>query len=686
MLVFASAAELALDATVIGGAGTDTIRMDTGTDALALVDTDFTKVTQVETLALNGTGTQAVTLGTKTDAAFATGITVTTQAGATSLNLQGSASTVSINATGTNGADTMVGGTVADTLVGGNGADTITGNGGADSLVGGAGNDRFDFANVDFNGGDTVAGGGDTDTIRIIDAALIVDADFTNVTSVEELRLANVANSVTLGDLAALAGIATVVGGTNDDTLTLTDTVAASDISGVRFESTEGSDTFNIGGLTVTGVLALDGLDDTLIATTGANISALNAGINNGVTTAETLSLTGGITMTLAQHEAFTTISAGSGNEVGEAVDSVTLTTSGTFVGRADVEVYNLSNNAGNVFTQVAGNTSVVGGTGNDVIRTSGTDTARGDLTINLTAGGTDTVLLQNAAIGNNGASSIVGGLGGSITTNATSFAFTDNTNVVTVTSAGHGLFSGDIVRFGATINGPNRPGGGGETDVVVVQNADYAVTVINTDTFTISAAGLEADLDAQGVVNTSVAMTRANGVLLNNTIERWEAAGLNEGIDYATINGFSAGNGGDRIAYLLGSTATVVGGYADNVNLDTNNLAGLAPNSVIEIQSNFQINDGTNLGAVATMLDRLNGVQDGTYYIVIYDGTSANSNAWIYVATATEGDGFDFADVNGATNGYDTDTLELLAVLNNVGADALTSQNFVSSIGIVGG
>jgi len=66
------------------------------------------------------------------------------------------------------------------------------------------------------------------------------------------------------------------------------------------------------------------------------------------------------------------------------------------------------------------------------------------------------------------------------------------------------------------------------------------------------------------------------------------------------------------------------------------------------------------------------------TYYIVIYDGTSANSNAYLYVATATEGDGFDFADNNTNTNGYDTDTVELLAVINGVGGDTFTSLNFI--------
>ena len=86
----------------------------------------------------------------------------------------------------------------------------------------------------------------------------------------------------------------------------------------------------------------------------------------------------------------------------------------------------------------------------------------------------------------------------------------------------------------------------------------------------------------------------------------------------------------------------------------------------------------GNNLGAVATMLDQLNNVQNGTYYIIFYDGTSADSNAYLYVATATEGDGFDFADANGVTNGYDTDTLELLAVINGVGSDTMTAMNFM--------
>jgi hypothetical protein len=260
----------------------------------------------------------------------------------------------------------------------------------------------------------------------------------------------------------------------------------------------------------------------------------------------------------------------------------------------------------------VAGNSTVVGGSGADRIITSGTDTTRGALTIDLSGGdtvtrGTDTVLLRNDAVGNT----------------------SNNVLVAGIPQAQVGL------------------------------------------------GGAWVDQDATAGTGESNANT------LNATLALWD--GVNAaGTDYAVITGFTPGNGGDRVAYMDGSSGVLIGGFSDNVSLTTNNLSGLAVNSVIEVASSFQINDRENLGAAATMLSQLNNVQDGTYYVVIYDGTSADSNAWIYAATATEGDGFDFADDNGSTNGYDVDTVELIGVMMTVGADNLTSQNFISSFSLV--
>ncbi|PXW67340.1 Ca2+-binding RTX toxin-like protein [Loktanella sp. PT4BL] len=183
VFVFASAAELAADFTVIGGSETDTIRMDTGSTALTLADADFADVIQVENLDLTGTAAQTVTLGAQTNEAFASGITITTNATAASLNLQGSASTVSINATGTNNADTLVGGSANDTLDAGSGGGSVSGGDGADTIywsgtgnttiVGGDGDDFVDPAtgqtgadSIDGGAGnDTIYGGGGSDTI-----------------------------------------------------------------------------------------------------------------------------------------------------------------------------------------------------------------------------------------------------------------------------------------------------------------------------------------------------------------------------------------------------------------------------------------------------------------------------------------------------------------------------------------
>ena len=145
-----------------------------GGTALILADADFADVIQVEALDLAGTAAQMVTLRDNTNAAFATGITVTTDASAASLNLQGGSSTVSINATGTNNTDTLIGGSVGDTLNAGSGGGSVSGGSGADNIrwsgtgnttvSGGNGNDLID-PDADQTGADLIAGDAGNDTI-----------------------------------------------------------------------------------------------------------------------------------------------------------------------------------------------------------------------------------------------------------------------------------------------------------------------------------------------------------------------------------------------------------------------------------------------------------------------------------------------------------------------------------------
>ena len=74
-----------------------------------------------------------------------------------------------------------------NTITTGDGADIITGGTGDDNMSGQNGNDIFVFATANFNSSDTVAGGNGDDTIRMSNDAVVVDSDFTNVTSVKTL-------------------------------------------------------------------------------------------------------------------------------------------------------------------------------------------------------------------------------------------------------------------------------------------------------------------------------------------------------------------------------------------------------------------------------------------------------------------------------------------------------------------
>jgi hypothetical protein len=438
----------------------------------------------------------------------------------------------------------------------------------------------------------------------------------------------------------------TIVGSANNDTIT----------------GGQGNDNIT-GGAGADAINAGAGANSVTDAGVGADVITHNT---NGATVV--VAVTGTDTVTLTATEAGATVNSAAG--VNTTVNASTSSAAVT-----------LSGNTGNdTFTAGSGADNLSGGNGNDVFRFLSTNFTDADTvsggndadTIQITDNATvvdidfdDVSSVETLLLSGTGTSSVVIG----------TEAYAAGIRTVTASSGNDTIstFNVDSERGDLTINLAS-----GGQDTVLIRN-----DVIGNNGVVGTQFGLGGQVITwtNGVGGYVGATGNSNATTLNATIAAWTAAGQNDGIEHAIINGFAAGNSGDRVAYLEGSTPSFVGGLADNVSLTTNNLSGLAVNSVIEVASNFQINDGRNLGAVATMLDQLNNVQDGNYYVVIYDGTSADSNAWIYAATATEGDGFDFADTNGATNGFDTDTVELIGVLMGVGADNLTSQNFISSI-----
>jgi len=193
------------------------------------------------------------------------------------------------------------------------------------------------------------SGGATTANDLTINGAISMSqAQHAAFTSVSATGGSDEVSITTGGAVTARSGIETYVlsgGGAN----TLTALAVATKITGLAAHAT----TVDVGNLNVLGSTWLLGhTGDTIVASgTNANVSGVNAG---AATTAENLTLTGGITMTQAQHEALTKISAAG------STDFVAIVTGGAVTAQAEVETYTVSSGSSNSVTVLSG-TSVNG-------------------------------------------------------------------------------------------------------------------------------------------------------------------------------------------------------------------------------------------------------------------------------------------------------------------------------------
>lgn len=174
--------DLTTNDTIDGAAGTNVLNFTADNNGAAVVDADFTSISNVQTVLFDdinwtntftfgneaelagfvtftseGTGANDVTI--VLDANYDLDATVTGGAAGDTLNASGMDGTQTVSISGAGGDDTINGGAGADTLVGGTGADDLLGNDGNDSITGDAGAD-------DITGGagaDTLTGGADAD-------------------------------------------------------------------------------------------------------------------------------------------------------------------------------------------------------------------------------------------------------------------------------------------------------------------------------------------------------------------------------------------------------------------------------------------------------------------------------------------------------------------------------------------
>ncbi|MGB7512113.1 MAG: hypothetical protein WBP54_12610 [Pelodictyon phaeoclathratiforme] len=204
-------------------------------------------------------------------------------------------------------------------------------------------------------------------------------------------------DSVSAHHLAATAHITT---GAGNDTVTLTtDTSSGSGLeliaAGAELSLGSGNDLLAITATGI-GVARIEGSVDggsgidtvRVVSENGANISAAT------VSNVETLSLTGAIWMTAAQHNGFATILAPG------AADAITLMTTINGTANNAIEFYTLNS------------------TGDDRLSFGGADAIRGHQSVNLAGGGHDTVVINNPSFnsGNNNPLTVTnftaGGLG----------------------------------------------------------------------------------------------------------------------------------------------------------------------------------------------------------------------------------------------------------------------------------
>jgi len=596
------------------------------------------------------------------------------------------------------------------------GNDTVIAGSGADNISTGGGDDTIRFLSANFTSADTVSGGDGSDTIEITNDAVVIDADFTNMTSIETLLLSGTgAQSVTLdGTIAQTAGIRTVTAtqgnastiniagttagltvatnlgndtvyagsgndnistGNGDDlivfnatqTLTIDDTVnGGGDNDTVRVDMT-GDVTFSLGAnFTNVETLLLDdkgvdGFDASITLTSAFNngedltIDASNFDAAVFVNDVQTVS---GETLTLDASAVNTVTNSGDSLTVlgGAGNDTIMLGVGSDSVNAGDGD--DLVTIALTSFTD---NDSIDGDTGTDTLRLTTSGNVADTLFTNVTsmeilelANGTNNVTLHTEAYNaGNGISTVVGGTG--------------NDTITT--------YADDVARGTLTVDLTS-----GGNDTVIIRNANWnGAQTVTTDnggngnpgsTYSYLTNFLApANAHTFGVQTEGFVATGANADKLDIVYDVTGAPHPDAAV--ATAMG------------LQGFDGTSSGQALTAVRLNSTNLSGAASGDVIILSSEFFTLSGNwNIGQVAGQLSNngagnaLVNLNDGYFTVVAYSDRTATADAYLFNIRVDGGDGFDLSWTT--TQGRDFDMIEYAGVLEKVGADVLSAANFI--------
>ncbi|WP_240036198.1 Ig-like domain-containing protein [Pseudoalteromonas sp. A757] len=356
------------------------------------------------------------------------------------------------------------------------GFDTTNGTNLSPAITFAGGDETLTIANASHTTGSTASGGTGTDVLSVPTSTNL--ASLTSLSGFETLTPDSGA-SITLTE-SQHESFTTINGaGTNQFTLSSADgdgTISGdADIEtyvlGAGFTFTLGgasqnvtgsssADTVVTGSVTATGTLAGSGGTDVLQLSNGASIAGATV---SGFETL-TLDANAAVTMTEAQHDAFSTVN-------GSATESITISaaTDGLTAASA-IETYVLG--AANSITLSAAGQNVTGSSGNDTVNI-GTLTATGTLNA---AGGTDTLSMSSGA-----------SIAGATVSNFENLTLASGATV-SMTASQPALFGGTITAAGTeTIN---ISGDGDFTTLANVESFSVGDSLTNSRTITVGAAG----------------------------------------------------------------------------------------------------------------------------------------------------------------------------------------------------
>ena len=611
--------------SVVGGSGSDVLEITAGGDAGADIDA----VTGVEKIVIK----DSATAGTDSALIVNNNITTATETlviidaseldGSASADevftLTGDASQVPLSVIGGGGSDALDGGLANDTISGGTGADTIDGNEGLDNLSGGAGNDIFTLnAKTEYStayGTDIIDGGVGTDTVTFTGSQNLSAAQLVSITNTEKWTIP-AGSEFTISDtvIANNPGLAFNFAGAG--TLTTGEDTAGGSLMSTSLNITS----------TATGALKLIG---------SSSVDTFTFQQTEELDAADTIDGNGGIDIIYIENDDEAV--GGIGDGVGVAT-TATLGVSVTNVEKLVVSDLSLDDNAGDVTVNLtAGMTQTAFEVDGSSLDANVTTTDGERLTV------TNADNLKLTALGGSFSDSLTGGSGADILTGnggADTLVGGDGNDII---SGGSGA---DIITGGLGVD--NLSGGDANDIFLVTDDAAFKVsggveTVnggLGTDTlsFTEGAALTLTAPELSKLYSIEKITLASNATVLTFGNETFTNLDLGTGSlqitttttnNIVTIDGSAVSNGSFLIVDDGANTNLdkFVGGSGDDTFRfksvtglsDGDTVTGGAGNDTIQLD---------NTAAVTAMLDfnEISGVENVTIYTSAATGLTAGA------------------------------------------------------------